>query len=148
MLRSLARFISGMAGKLVVVGTIALSVWLALRWYRDCALSRFCKSPVVGLSRRAVAERAGKAGLRVWLGDKKDEVVGSSQSVGLSWCVLGHDGTKVTSAKFVRERLAAQPTSGASQAEGRVIDAQSAKRALSRGRAASTGPGTSVAVSS
>jgi hypothetical protein len=103
MLKSLARFISGMAGKLVVVGAVALCVLLALRWYRDLALRRFCEGPVVGLSRRTAAERAIKAGLRVSSGDKKDEVAGMSQSVGLSWCVLGHDGTKVTSAKFVRE---------------------------------------------
>lgn len=103
MLRSLGRFIWGTAGKLVVVGAVALCVLLALRWYRDRALRSFCESPVVGLSRRAAAERAGKAGLRVSSGDKKDEVAGISQSFGLSWCVLGHDGTKVTSAKFVRE---------------------------------------------
>src|SRR4051812_4901745 len=103
MLRSLMRFLSGMAGKLVIVGAVALCVLLALRWYRDRALKAFCESSVVGLSRRAAAERAGKAGLRVSSGNQKDEVVGTTQSVGLSWCVLSHDGTKVTSAKFVRE---------------------------------------------
>jgi hypothetical protein len=103
MLKWLARFISGMVRKLLVVGAVVLGVLLALRWYKDRALRRFCESPVVGLSRQAAAQRAGEAGLRVSPGDKKDEVAGISQSVGLSWCVLRHDGSKVISAKFVRE---------------------------------------------
>src|SRR6188768_4490276 len=101
MLKSLVRFISGMVGKLIVVGVVALCVLLIFRWYQDRPLKRFCDGSVVGMSRRAAAELAGKEGLQVSFGDNKDQVAAVSQSVGLSWCVLGHDGTKVTSTKFI-----------------------------------------------
>ena len=103
MLKSRGRSTFFVAGKLVVIGAVGLCVLLTVRWYGDRVLRKFCGSPVVGLSRRAAAERAGKAGLRVSSGDKKDEVAGISSSIGLSWCVLSHDGTKVTSARFIRE---------------------------------------------
>lgn len=103
MTRLLVKFIFGMAWKLLAVAVVALCGVLAVRWYRDRQLRKFCESPIVGLSREHAAKRASDAGLRVSPGGKKDEVAGSSQGIGLSWCVLSHDGTTVTSARFVRE---------------------------------------------
>jgi hypothetical protein len=103
MLRSLGRFAFGMALKLGGVIVAAGIGLLGLRWYGDRPLKKFCAGQIVGLSRQGVASRAHDAGLLISPGNEKDEVTRINQAVGLSWCVLDHDGSKVTNARFVRE---------------------------------------------
>jgi hypothetical protein len=101
MARSLTGFLLGVAWKVLAVGIVSLCGVLVMSWYRDRPLN--CQGPLVGQSRGEAGLRARRAGLLVSFGSKKDEVAGTNHGIGLSWCVLSHDGTNVTNAKFVRE---------------------------------------------
>jgi hypothetical protein len=93
----------GLGWKVLVLGALVSVVVLGSRWYRLAKVERYCQSSLPGLSRDEAERRAVQSGLRVQRGESRDTAVHKGPGLGLAWCFLDHDGTRVTGATFAKE---------------------------------------------